>query len=103
MRRQPLVRIGDALERRAPFGDRLAHRALEQRDQQVVLAAEVEVDRAGRHAGGAGDVGHLRLEEAVAGEDLRRGFEDRVALVGDGRPGRAEWRDGTTAVAAGIE
>ena len=39
----------------------------------------------GGDAGGAGDVGDLRLEEAVAGEDLRGGLEDGVALVGDGR------------------
>ena len=66
---------------------RLAHRALEERDQQVVLAAEVEVDRAGGDAGGARDVGDLRLEEAVAGEDLRGGLENRVAFVGDSGAG----------------
>ena len=83
MRVEPLARIVDAGERGAALGDRLAHRPLEERDEQVVLAAEVEIDGAGGHAGGAGDVGHLRLEEAVAGEHLGRGLEDGVALVDD--------------------
>ena len=78
---QPLARVGDALERGAALGNRLAHRALEDRHQQVVLAAEVQVDGAGGDAGDAGDVGHLRLEEAVLGEDLGRGPQDGVALV----------------------
>ena len=78
---QPLGGIGDAVERGAALGEHLAHRALEDRDQQVVLALEVEIDGAGRHAGGAGDVGDLRLEEAVLGEDLGGGAQDGVALV----------------------
>ena len=45
---QPLERIGDAGERGPALGDRLAHHPLEDRDQQVVLAAEVEVDGARR-------------------------------------------------------
>ena len=72
---QPLDRVGHAGERRAAFGDRLLHRALEDRDEQVVLAAEVEVDGAGGDAGGAGDVGDLRVEEAV----LRRRRRSRRA------------------------
>ena len=52
---------------RPPFGDRVLHRALEDRDEQVVLAPEVEVDGAGGDAGDPGDVGDLRLEEAVCG------------------------------------
>ena len=88
MRAQPLARIVDAGERGAAFGERLAHRALEDRDEQVVLAAEVEVDGAGGDAGGAGDVGDLRVEEAALGEDVDGGAQDRVALVGAGRRGR---------------
>ena len=73
--------------------------ALEDRDEQVVLALEVEVDGAGRDAGDARDVGDLRLEEAVLGEDLGGGAQDRVALVAArppaaGRPsdaGRMRW------------
>jgi hypothetical protein len=57
-----------------------------ERDEQVVLAAEVEVHGAGGHAGRARHVGHLRVEEAALGEHLRGGTHDGVALVGDGRP-----------------
>jgi hypothetical protein len=45
--RQRIVEARDAF---APGGDRLFHRFLEDRDEQVVLAAEVEVDRAGGDA-----------------------------------------------------
>ena len=68
--------------------ERLAHGALEDRREEVVLAAEVEVDGAGRDAGGAGDVGHLRVEEPALGEDIDRGAQDRVLLAegcGSGR------------------
>ena len=68
----------------AAVRDRLAHRPLEDRDEQVVLAAEVEVDGAGGDAGGAGDVGDLGGEEAALGEDVDGGAEDGVALVGAG-------------------
>ena len=59
----------------------LLHAALEQRDQQVVLALEVEVDRAVGDAGFLRDVGDLRGEEAVAREDPLGGVEDALALV----------------------
>ena len=83
----------------------LAHGALEDRDEQVVLAAEVEVDGAGGDAGGAGDVGHLGVEEAALGEDRDGGAEDGLVLVApaggarrrtvvrrDRTPGRADGR-----------
>ena len=63
-----------------PFGDRLAHRPLEDRDEQVVLAAEVEVDGAGGDARRARDVGHLRIEEAALGEDLDGGAQIAARL-----------------------
>ena len=65
----------------AAVGDRLAHRLLEDRDEQVVLALEIEVDGAGGDAGGAGDVGDLGGEEPAFREDVGRGAEDRLALV----------------------
>ena len=55
-------------------------RALEDRDQQVVLAAEIEVDGAGGDAGDARDVGDLRVEKAALGEDVDGGAQDGVAL-----------------------
>ena len=78
---KPRLGLSDALERRAPLGNRLSHGAFEERDEQVVLAAEVEIDGAGRHARVAGHVGHLRLKEAVARKNPRGRLEDRVALV----------------------
>ena len=82
---QPLGRSSHANQRRSSLLDCVAHGALKDGDQQVVLAAEVEVDGAGRDPGDAGHVGDLGLEVAVPGEDLDRGAEDGVALVGHGR------------------
>ena len=79
---QPLDRIGQGVDAPPAVGDRLLHRPLEDRDEEVVLAAEVEVDRAGGDAGGAGDVGDLGVEEAARGEGIDRGAQQRVALVG---------------------
>ena len=76
--RQRIVEAGDAL---APGGDRLLHRLFEDRDEQVVLAAEVEVDRAGGDAGGPRHVGDLGVEVAARGEGFDRGAQQRVALV----------------------
>ena len=87
-RAQPLARIADARDAPAPLGDARPHRALEDRDEQVVLAAEVEIDGAGGDAGGARDVGDLGVEEAARGEDVDGGAQDGVPLVG------AAWRGG---------
>ena len=57
--RQPFPRIDDAVQSLPTSSQGIAHRPLEERHQQVVLAAEVEVDGAGSDAGGAGDVRHL--------------------------------------------
>jgi hypothetical protein len=48
---------------------------------RIVLALEVEVDRAGGDARAARHVGDLRVEEAAVGEDVDRGAEDRVVLI----------------------
>ena len=73
---------------RCPPGDRLAqplvdlpHPVLEQRDQQVVLALEVEIDRSVGDPGVLGDLGDPRREEPVAREDPLGGREDPLALV----------------------
>ena len=84
---QALARVGRADERRAPFGDGVLHRAFEDRDEQVVLAAEVEIDGAGGDAGGLGHVGDLGVEEAALREHTGGGAHDGVALVADRRPG----------------
>ena len=77
---QPLGRIAEARHRLLTVGERFAHGPLEDGDEQVVLAAEIEVNGAGGDAGGARDVGDLGVEEAAAGEDVDRGAEDRLAL-----------------------
>jgi hypothetical protein len=68
----------------AALGEHLVHRALEDRDQQVVLALEIEVNGARRHAGDARHVSHLRLEIAVLREHLGGRAQDEIALVGAG-------------------
>ena len=75
------ARVVERRDAAAPFGDRFGHRALEDRDEQVVLAPEVEVDGAGGDAGGAGDVGDLRIEIAAGGEGVDGGAQERVAFV----------------------
>src|SRR3990172_5277430 len=67
---------------RAAGLDRLLHRLFDDRDQQVVLAAEVQVDGAGGDPGGAGDVGDLGAVESCFGEGVDCGSPDRVAPVG---------------------
>ena len=89
---EPLGRIGEVGDLGAAVGQPFTHAALEDRHQQVVLALEVQVDGAGRDAGGARDVGDLGVEVAALGEDVDGGAEDGVALgpgrrVRAGRPG----------------
>ena len=97
---KPVDRVGDVGQRGPPFGDGVLHGALEDRDQQVVLAAEIEVDGAGGDARDAGDVGDLGLEVAVAGEHLDCRAQDGVALVG--RPAAALTAARRLAEAAGM-
>ena len=91
--RELFDRIAERRDAGPAVGDRLAHRPLEDRDEQVVLAAEIEVDSAGGDAGGARHVGDLRVEEAALGEDVGRGAKDGLALVGPGLIGLAERGD----------
>ena len=93
---QPLERIGDAGERGPALGDGLAHHPLEDRDEQVVLAAEVEIHGARGDAGGAGDVGDLGAEEAAAGKGADGRAQDDVALV-------AAWSGGAGTGAGGAD
>ena len=60
------------------------HGLLEDRDEQVVLAVEVEIHRAGGDARRTCDVGHLRVEEPVSGEGTGGGREDPFTLIGRG-------------------
>ena len=83
----------------ASGGDRLLHRFLEDRDQQVVLASEVQIDRACGDAGRARHVGHLCIEEAACREGRGGGPQQGIALVGfvrrsGGRTGTAGSGDG---------
>ena len=54
---------------------------------------EVEVDGAGGDAGGAGDVGHLRVEVAALGEHIDGRAQDRVALCRRQAVRRGVWRE----------
>src|SRR5262245_13623569 len=84
---QSLRRVADSRQRGATLGKRLAHRAFEDRREEIVLAAEVEIHGAGGHAGGARHVGNLRVEEAALGKHVNRGTENSVALSGRVRLG----------------
>src|SRR4029078_12514378 len=86
-------RVGERRHAGPPVRDRRAHRPLEDRDEEVVLAAEVEIDSAGADAGRAGHVGDLRVEEAALGEDVDRGAKNGLALVSLGGLRRAEGGD----------
>jgi hypothetical protein len=79
----------------AAIRNRLAHRPLEDGDEQVVLAAEIQVHGAGGDAGGAGDVGDLGGEEPPLGEDVDGGAEDGFALVGLGGVGGSQGSHGS--------
>ena len=69
---------GDGLSQRA---DELGHLVAEERDQDVVLGLEVEIDGARGDARLAGDVGHARVVVALAGEDPHGGLDDLLRLV----------------------
>ena len=77
---EPLDRIAHGGDRRASLLEAIAHRPLEDGDEEVVLAAEVQVDGAGGDAGRARDVGDLGVEEAAVGEDVGGGAQDQLAL-----------------------
>ena len=77
---QPLAGIGEVGHDGPALGEPFAHAALEDRDQQIVLALEVEVDRAGGDAGGARDIGDLSVEIPALGEDINRSAKDRVTF-----------------------
>src|SRR5205823_2016218 len=81
---QLLARVSDLRQLLAAGGDGLRRVAVEDGAQDFFLALEVEVDRAVGHSGGARDVGDLRVEVAVAREDLRGGAHDGLALVARG-------------------
>src|SRR5687767_11240205 len=74
-------RIVNGRDAAAALGNCLLHRALEDRDQKVVLAAKVEVDGAGRHTRGARHVGNLGVEKAACREGIDGGAEDGFAFV----------------------
>ena len=78
---EALDRVVHAVQCLAGGLEPLVHRTLEDRDQQVVLAPEVQIHCAGRDTRLPRDIGDLRVEEPAAGEQLRGGFEDEVSLV----------------------
>ena len=77
---QTFRRILHLRDRGSRLGERFAHRALEQLDEDVVLAAEIQVDGARRHPRGARDVSDLGVEKPPLGEDVDRSPQNCVAL-----------------------
>jgi len=65
----------------AGLGEKLGHLLVEEPQEQVVLALEVEIDGAVGDARAPGDLGHRRAVEAAPGKDLDGGVEDARALV----------------------
>jgi len=63
-------------------GDERRHLLAEERDEDLLLGLEVEVDRAAGDAGLARDVGHARAVVAVAREDADGGLDDLLGLLG---------------------
>ena len=91
--------VGESRKSLTSLGDGGGHGLLEDRDEQVVLAPEIQVDRSSGHAGFARDVGDLRAEEAVAREYLGRRGQDAVAFIA--ARDRARQADGTAGEGAG--
>ncbi len=92
---QPIVRAAESRDALPSLRDGLLHRALEDRDEEVVLAAEIQIDGSGGDARGAGDVGDLGVEESVCREGVDGGAQECVALVesvGCGRDGTGSAR-----------
>ena len=75
---QPFARIRRGRGGRASLRQAFAHRALEDRHEQVVFAAEIQIHRPGGDAGGVGDVRDLRVEKAALGEHVGCGTKDGV-------------------------
>jgi hypothetical protein len=61
--------------------DDLADFIFEQRDQDVVLVVEIEVDGAVRDLGLLGDIGDAGIEKAFFGKDLDRRLGDFAMFV----------------------
>src|SRR6185369_2349317 len=66
----------------AQVGHEGRHLVAEERDEDLLLGLEVEVDRATRDAGLARDVRHARVVVAIAREDADGGLDDLLGLVG---------------------
>ena len=65
---------------------------LEERDEQLVLRLEVEVDGPVGDSGGLGDLADARRVEALLREDAHGGVEDALALVAPRGPGAPQGR-----------
>src|SRR5262245_21499949 len=76
------LRFGPAFRRdlAAHEGHPLRHLFPEERDEDLVLGAEVEVDRAARNPGFSGDVGHARVVIPVASEHADGRVDDLLRL-----------------------
>jgi hypothetical protein len=78
---ESIERMGVSLQTAPARLDGFLHRPLENRNQQVVLAAEIEVDRAGRDARRTRHVGDLGVEKAARREGFDGGPQNGVASI----------------------
>jgi hypothetical protein len=77
--RKRVEAVGQRPARAARVGERLeqtVERAVLAEEEQLVLAAEVVIEVAGRQIGGGGDVAHAGGREAAFAEDAGGGAED---------------------------
>src|SRR5262245_21927887 len=74
-------RVGLVRDRLAQRADEVGHLVAEERDEDVVLGLEVQIDGAGGHPRLPRDVRHARVVVALAREDADGGFDDLVGLL----------------------
>src|SRR5205085_7528493 len=85
---QLLTRVCQVGDLRARVCQRVGYTAVEDRMENLFFALEVEIDRAVGHARDARHIRDLRIEVAVASEDLNGGAQNGLALVGHSRTRR---------------
>ena len=78
---EPRRRVALLGQRRLRLGEELGHLLVEQTQEQVVFALEIQVDGTVGDARRARDLGDGGAEIAALGEDLHRRVEDPRALV----------------------
>src|SRR5437660_3214033 len=68
-------------QRGAQLSEKVGHLLVEEAEEKIVFALEIEVDGAVGHARHPGDLGHRGAVKTASGEDLDGRVEDARALV----------------------